>query len=147
MTHRRQILYVVRPITTTPTCFPEPATSSGHLSLLHLGDESVIRPLDMCFTSLLSAFPQLTATSSSFGTLSSSLAILGALLAFHIYFRVCVSASTSCICVLRPHHRVLSLSKSSQVPSHCVSCLLMFLASPAIFTLATCHHQPKSKLL
>ena len=35
MTHRRQILYVVRPITTTSTCFLEPATSSGHLGLLH----------------------------------------------------------------------------------------------------------------
>jgi len=35
MTYCRQILYVVRPTITTSTCFPEPATSSGHLGLLH----------------------------------------------------------------------------------------------------------------
>ena len=103
MTHHRQILYVVRPTTTTSTCFLEPATSLGHLGPFYLGDESVIQPLNVHFTSLLSAFPQLTATSSPFGTLLSSPAILEALSAFCIYFHVCISASTSCICVLHLH--------------------------------------------
>jgi len=41
---------------TTSTCLPEPVTSSGHPSLLHLGDESVIRNFNVHLISPLPAF-------------------------------------------------------------------------------------------
>jgi len=50
---------------TTSTCFPEPATSSGHLGLLHLGDESVIRPLTCVLPHHCQHLPSPTATSST----------------------------------------------------------------------------------
>jgi len=43
--------------TTTSTCLPEPATSSGHPSLLHLGDESEFQPLNAHFTHHCQLFP------------------------------------------------------------------------------------------
>ena len=101
MTHHRQILYVVRPITMTSTCFLEPVTSLGHLSLLHLGDESVLCTLTCVFPHYCQHFPQsLTATSSvllvTSQVLSSPLGFLHLFLCLHL----CISASTSCICIL-----------------------------------------------
>ena len=45
-------------ITITITCLPEPATSSGHPSLLHLGDESALYTLTCVFSHHCQHFPE-----------------------------------------------------------------------------------------
>src|SRR6266700_1106857 len=73
---------------TTSTCYPEPATSSGHLGLLHLGDESVIRPLNASSVSLLAFLPRYCLPHHQH--LGPSQAPLGAPLAPRVYFlRLC----------------------------------------------------------
>ena len=102
------------------------ATSSGHLGLLHLGDESVIWPLNVHFHPPLSTFPSLTATSSvPVGTIQPSRATLGAPLVPRVYFHVSVSASAFCA-----HHHVLSLSEYNPSPEP------LRIASPAFSNLA-----------
>ena len=86
--------------TITITCLPEPATSSGHPGLLHLGDESVIQPLNMHFHPPLSAFPwSPTATSSAILILlkfsSRFRSLIGSLCYFCVHLSVSASLRTS----------------------------------------------------
>ena len=83
-------------ITITITCLPEPASSSGHPGLLHLGDESVIRPLNARFHPPLSAFPRSpTATSSAILILLKFLSCFRSLIGSSCYFCICLSVSAS----------------------------------------------------
>ena len=76
-------------ITMTTTCFPEPATSSGHLAPFHLGDESAIRTLTCVFylTTVSVSLPHHQPV-GLFWSFSSSQATLGAPLAPRVYFCV-----------------------------------------------------------
>ena len=136
-------------------CFPEPATSSRDLGLLHLGDESVFRPLKQ----VLSHHCQhLTATSSACGTVL-------VLLKFSSPFRSPVGSSrlffasafpriglfVSLLRVTCPF-RVFEVPATSSLPQVCILSPSRFRIPPRapklFFTpifLATCRHRRKNE--
>jgi len=135
---------------TTSTCFPEPATSLGHLGLLHLGDESEFWPLNAHFTPALSTFPRFSLPhhrSQAVNIASTTCASVTALspmsqrlpASTSVYLRVPAPTSESQVLesrLPRAHtsfsHRIHRVFESHYAP-------------PAIFTLATCRYRQKSE--
>jgi len=118
---------------TTSTCFPEPATSSGHLGLLHLGDESALCTLTRVFSHHCQHFPSSLPHHQPVGLFLVLLKFSSRFrssVGFSCLFsslRLCVSASTPCVRVLCPHHRTPSPSNSSPSPES------LRIVSPRVF--------------
>ena len=120
-------------ITMTSTCFLKPATSSGHLGPFHLGDESVLHTLTHIFSHHCQHLPSSLPHHQPVGLFSVLLKFSSCFrspISFShllLCLRLCVSASTPCICVLHPHHHTPYLSNSSLSPES------LHIMSPHVF--------------
>ena len=138
----------------TFTCFPEPVTSSGHLSLLHLGDESMLHALTCVFSHYCQLFPGFHCHIINFVTYGGLTAFLShsksPISSSCLYFAsafLCTGLFVSLLWVM-----YLSWVLESQLPwahpkfAYCVPHVFKSHYVPlAIFTLTTCCYQQKSE--